>query len=71
MREYSHKSGIVLVGVLPNFLKCYTGIKIERIYKFDILLPQNINRLSGSTPRVLIVVLPDKSPGVIPLDIRT
>ena len=52
LREYSHKSGIVLVGVLPNFLKCYTGIKIEKIYKFDILLP-------------------DKSPGVIPLDIRT
>ena len=71
MWEYSHKSGIVLVGVLPNLLKCYTGIKIDRIYKFDILLPQNINRFSGSTPRVLIVVLPDKSPGVIPLDSRT
>ena len=71
MWEYSHKSGIVLVGVLPNLLKCYTGIKTERIYKFDILLPQNIDRFSGSTPRVLIVTLPDKSPGVIPLDSRT
>ena len=71
MWEYSHKSGIVLVGVLPNLLKCYTGIKIDRIYKFDILLPQNIDRFSGSTPRVLIVTLPDKSPGVIPLDSRT
>merc|ERR1711860_468656 len=69
--EYSHKSGIVLVGVLPNLLKCYTGIKIDRIYKFDVLLPQNIDRFSGSTPRVLIVTLPDKSPGVIPLDSRT
>ena len=28
-------------------------------------------RFSGSTPRVLIVTLPDKSPGVIPLDSRT
>ena len=46
-------------------------MKIDRIYKFDILLPQNINRFSGSTPRVLIVTLPDKSPGVIPLDSRT
>ena len=69
--EYSHKSGIVLVGVLPNLLKCYTRIKIDRIYKFDILLPQNIDRFSGSSPRVLIVTLPDKSPGVIPLDSRT
>jgi len=60
------------VGVLPNLLKCCTGNKIDRMYKFDIiLLPQNIDRFSGSTPRVLIVTLPDKSPGVIPLDSRT
>ena len=55
-----------------NLLKCYIRIKIDRIYKFDIiLLPQNINRFSGSTPRVLIVVFPDKSPGVILLDSGT
>ena len=64
-------STIVLLGVLPNLLKCYIRIKIDRIYKFDIiLLPQNINRFSGSTPRVLIVVLQDKSPGVISLYFR-
>ena len=43
----------------------------DTLYKFDNLLPQNIDRFSGSTPRVLIVTLPDKSPGVIPLDSRT
>ena len=69
--ECSHKYYTTFVGVFPNLLKCYTGIKIDRIYKFDILLPQNIDRFSGSTPRVLIVTLPDKSPGVIPLDSRT
>ena len=71
MWEYSQKSGIVLVGVLPNLLKYYTRIKIDRIYKFDILLPKNKYRFSGSTPRVLIVVFPDKSPGVILLDSGT
>ena len=59
------------MGVLQNYLKYHTGSEIDRIYKFDILLPQNKNRFSGSTPRVLIVVFPDKSPGVILLDSGT
>ena len=37
--EYSHKSGIVLPGVLPKKLFLYTGSDLDMIYNLDILLP--------------------------------
>ena len=39
-------------------------------WPLGVLLPQNIYRFSGSTFRLLLVVLPVKSPGVIILDYR-
>ena len=39
LREHSHKSGVVLPGVLPNKLKLYTGSDLDIICNLDILLP--------------------------------
>ena len=62
LREYSHKSGIVLPGVLPKRLFLYTGSDLDMIYNLDILLPLDILGVlpvllflvSGSTPGSLI-----------------
>merc|ERR1711940_411904 len=37
--EHSYKSGIVLVGVLPELLKTETGSSIDQIYKSNMLSP--------------------------------
>ena len=60
--EYSCKSGIVLLGVLPKRLFLYTGSDLDMIYNLDILLPLDtlgvlpvlLFLVSGSTPRRLI-----------------
>ena len=62
LREYSHKSGIVLPGVLPKRLFLYTGSDLDMIYNLDILLPLDtlgvlpvlLFLVSGSTPGRLI-----------------
>ena len=41
LQELSHKSGIVLPGVLPNKLKLYTGGDLDMICNLDILLPMD------------------------------
>ena len=64
LREYSHKSGIVLPGVLPKKLILYTGSDLDMIYNLDILLPLDtlgalpvlLFLVSGSTPRRLFFV---------------
>ena len=53
--EYSRKSGIALLGVLPNPLKSYTGSTLgEYSRKSGIVLlgvlPQAQNSSNGSTP---------------------
>ena len=39
LQEHSHKSGIVLPGVLLNKLKLYYGSDLDMICNLDILLP--------------------------------
>ena len=59
LREYSHKSGIVPLGVLPDPLKLCTGSGHDMIYKSVIILPldtmgalpETKNKHTGSTPR--------------------
>ena len=63
MREYSQKSGKVLLGVLPKRLFLYTGSDLDMIYNLDILLPLDtlgvlpvlLLLVSGSTPGRLIL----------------
>ena len=62
--EHSHKNGIALLGVLPNNQKLYIGSRLDMIYNLDILLPldtlgvlpEGSFFLSGSTPRMLILL---------------
>ena len=62
LREYSHKSGIVPLGVLPDPLKLCTGSGHDMIYKSVIILPLDtlgalpvlLFLVSGSTPNTLI-----------------
>ena len=62
VREYSHKSGIVPLGVLPDPLKLCTGSGHDMIYKSVIILPLDtlgalpvlLFFVSGSTPNTLI-----------------
>ena len=56
--EYSHKSGIVLSGVLPKRLSLYTGSDLDMIYNLDILLPLDT---LGVLPVLLLLFL-----GVLP-----
>ena len=58
--EYSLKSGIALLGVLPNPLKSYTGSTLgEYSRKSGIVLlgvlPQAQNSSNGSTPGRTII----------------
>ena len=62
LQEHSHKSGIVLPGVLPNKLNLYTGSDLDMICNLDILLPLDtlgalsvlLFFVSGSSPNRLI-----------------
>ena len=62
LQEHSHKSGIVLLGVLLNKLKLYTGSDLDILCNLDILLPLDtlwalsvlLFLVSGSTPNRLI-----------------
>ena len=60
--EYSRKSGIALLGVLPDPLKSYTGSTLgEYSRKSGIVLlgvlPQAQNSSNGSTPRPALGVV--------------
>ena len=53
LREHSNKSGIVLLGVLLNKLKLYTGSDLDMICNLDILLPLDT---LGVLPLLLFLV---------------
>ena len=63
LREYSHKSGVVPLGVLPDPLQLCTGSALDMIYKSVIILPMDtlgalpvlLFSVSGSTPNTLIL----------------
>ena len=64
LREYSRKSGIVLLGVLLKRLFLYTGSDLDMIYNLDILLPLDtlgvlpvlLFLVSGSTLNTFIYI---------------
>ena len=59
LREYSHKSGIVPLGVLPDPINLCTGSGLDMICTSVIILPldtlgalpETKNKYTGSTPR--------------------
>ena len=53
--EYSHKSGIVLPGVLPKRLFLYTGSDLDMIYNLAIWLPLDT---LGVLPECLVMLFP-------------
>ena len=63
LREYSHKSGIVPLGVLPDPLKLCTGSGHDLICRYVIILPLDTLGVlpvllflgSGSTPSTPIL----------------
>ena len=71
LREYSHKSGIVPLGVLPDPLKLCTGSGHDMICRSVIILPLDTMGALPETKISILGVLPETKNKIIGSSITT